>query len=93
MNTKVIVGNTKQVVTLQASNYRAAGGEGSIYVANGMAYKLYHEPDKKQFPAKKLQELSVIQNSQVIIPKELIFDAKDGKPLGYTCLLYTSRCV
>jgi len=84
MNTKVIVGNTKQVVTLQASNYRAAGGEAAIYVNNGMAYKLYHDPIHKQLPPKKMQELALIGSSQVVIPKEIIFDAKDGKPLGYT---------
>jgi hypothetical protein len=83
MNQKIKIGNGG-VITLGDKNYKASGGEGAIYVANGMAYKLYHEPDKKQFPAKKLQELSLIHNSQVIIPKELIFDAKDGKPLGYT---------
>ena len=83
MNQKIKIGNGG-IVTIGDKNYRASGGEGAIYVANGMVYKLYHEPDKKQFPAKKLQELSLIHNSQVIIPKELIFDAKDGKPLGYT---------
>ena len=84
MNTKVIVGNTKQVVTLQPSNYRAAGGEGAIYVNSGKAFKLYHEPDKKQFPIKKLQELSLIRNSQVVVPQDIIYDPQSGKPLGYT---------
>jgi len=81
---KVIIGNTKHVVTLQSSNYKAAGGEGAIYVANGMAYKLYHDPVHKQFSLQKMQELAAINNTQVIIPRDLIFDPKDGKPLGYT---------
>jgi len=84
MNTKIIVGNTKYIVTLQPSNYRASGGEGAIYVNNGKAFKLYHEPDKKQFPIKKLQELSLIHNAQVIIPQDIIYDPQSGKPLGYT---------
>lgn len=84
MDQKVIIGNTKSVVTLRPSNYKASGGEGSIYCANGMAYKLYHDPVHKQFPLQKLKELSLITNPQVIIPQELIYDPKDGSPLGYT---------
>jgi len=83
MNQKIKIGNGG-VLTLTDRQYKASGGEGSIYVNNGMAYKLYHDPDKKQFPSKKLQELSAITNSQVVIPQELIYDPKDGKPLGYT---------
>lgn len=83
MNQKIKIGNSG-IVTITDKNYKAAGGEGSIYVNSGMAYKLYHEPDKKQFPAKKLQELQLIQNSHVVIPKDIIYDPKDGKPLGYT---------
>ena len=66
-------------------NYVTSGGEGSIYkIDSSIIAKLYHEPDKKQFPTKKLRELSLIRNQQVIIPKDLIYDVKDGKPLGYT---------
>lgn len=83
MNQKIKIGNSG-IITLTDKNYKAAGGEASIYVANGMAYKLYHEPTKKQLPTKKMQELTAIGNSQVVIPQELIFDPKDGKPLGYT---------
>ena len=83
MNQKIKIGNGG-IITLTDKNYKASGGEASIYVANGMAYKLYHDPAKKQLPMKKMQELSLIGNSQVVVPKELIFDPKDGKPLGYT---------
>jgi len=83
MNQKIKIGNGG-VITLTDKNYKASGGEGSIYVSNGMAYKLYHEPDKKQFPQKKMQELGAITNSQVVIPQELIYDPATGKSLGYT---------
>lgn len=83
MNQKVKIASGG-VVTLTDKNYKASGGEAAIYVSNGMAFKLYHEPDKKQLPPKKMQELAAITNSQVVIPKEIIFDPKDGKPLGYT---------
>lgn len=83
MNQKIKIGNGG-VITLTDKNYKAAGGEAAIYVANGMVYKLYHDPTHKQLPPKKMQELSLITNPQVVVPKEIIFDPKDGKPLGYT---------
>ena len=83
MNQKIKIGNGG-VITITDKNYKAAGGEASIYVNNGMVYKLYHDPAHKQLPQKKMQELSLIGNPQVVVPKELIFDPKDGKPLGYT---------
>lgn len=83
MNQKVKIGNSG-VVTLTDKNYLAAGGEAAIYVANGMAYKLYHDPSNKMLPPKKMQELSLIQNKQVVVPQEIIFDPKSGQPLGYT---------
>ena len=83
MNQKVKIG-TGGIITLTDRNYKASGGEASIYVANDMVYKLYHDPAHKQLPPGKMKELGVITNSQVVIPQELIFDPKDGKPLGYT---------
>lgn len=83
MNQKIRIGNGA-IVTLTDRHYKASGGEASIYVHAGKAYKLYHEPDKKMLPALKMQELSLIPNAQVVIPKQVIYDAKDGKPLGYT---------
>jgi len=80
---KIVIGNTKQVVTLQSSQYKAAGGEGSIYVNAGMAYKIYHDPTKKQFPLNKLKELSLINDTQVVIPQQLIYDTS-GNSIGYT---------
>ena len=83
MNQKIKIGNGG-VITLTDKFYFASGGEASIYVTNGMAYKLYHEPTKKQLPLQKMKELATINNDQVIIPQELIYDAKNGNPLGYT---------
>lgn len=83
MNQKIKIGNGG-IITITDKNYKAAGGEAAIYVAGGMAYKLYHDPAHKQLPQKKMQELALIGNSQVVVPQELIFDPKDGKPLGYT---------
>lgn len=83
MNQKVKIGSGG-IITLTDKNYKASGGEGSIYCASGKAYKLYHDPVHTQFPLKKLQELSVITNPQVIIPQELIYHPNTGQSLGYT---------
>ena len=84
MNLKVKVGNGGALVTLQDKNYLASGGEAAIYVNGNMAYKLYHDPVHKLLPIQKIRELSAISNPNVIVPQELIYDAKDGSPLGYT---------
>jgi hypothetical protein len=84
MNQKIIVGAGGVTLTLTDKHYKAAGGEASVYVNGNSAYKLYHDPDAKMLPQKKMQELALITNPYVVIPKEVIYDAKSGKPLGYT---------
>lgn len=84
MNQKIRIGASGATLTLTDKNYKASGGEASIYVNGNKAYKLYHEPDTKMLPQKKMQELAVITNAQVVVPQEVIYDAKSGKPLGYT---------
>ena len=81
MNQKVKL--SKGIVTLTDKHYVAAGGEAAVYVNGGMAYKLYHDPADKMLPAKKMQELLAINNSQVVIPQEIIYDPSNSKPLGY----------
>lgn len=83
MNQKVKVGNGP-VITLTDKHYKAAGGEASIYVTNGMVYKLYHDPVHKQIPPKKIQELGAITNPNVVIPQNIVYDTKGGSPVGYT---------
>ena len=84
MNQKIRVGSGGVTLTLTDKHYKASGGEASIYVHNGKAYKLYHEPDKKMLPQKKMQELAAITNSQIILPQDVVYDATTAKPLGYS---------
>lgn len=84
MNQKIRIGSNGATLTLTDKHYKASGGEASIYVHNGKAYKLYHEPDKKMLPTKKMQELASIGNSQIVVPQEVVYDAAGGKALGYT---------
>lgn len=82
MNKKVKIGNGG-TFTISDKYYKAAGGEASIYVNGGKVFKIYHDANKT-LPAKKIKELSVIHNPQVVVPQDLIFDAATGDPLGYT---------
>ncbi len=84
MNQEIRIGSKGVTLKLTDKHYKASGGEASIYVHGSKAYKLYHEPDKKMLPPKKMQELATIGNPNVIIPQEVVYDVKTGKPLGYT---------
>jgi len=82
MNKKVKIGNNG-TFTITDKYYKTTGGEAAIYVNGGKVFKIYHDANKT-LPVKKMQELSAIHNSQVIVPQDLIFDATTGAPLGYT---------
>lgn len=84
MNQKIRIGTSGPTLTLTDKHYKASGGEASIYVQGGKAYKLYHDPDQKMLPLKKMQELTAITNSQVILPQDVVYEASSTKPLGYT---------
>lgn len=84
MNQKIKIGSSAVTLTLTDKHYKAAGGEASIYVHGGFAYKIYHEPKKKMLPVQKMTELKEIHNPQVIIPQEVIYDAATSEPLGYS---------
>jgi hypothetical protein len=84
MNHKIRIGSNGTTLTLNDRHYKASGGEASIYIHGNKAYKLYHEPDKKMLPPRKMQELAAITSPQVVLPKEVVYDAAKGIPLGYT---------
>lgn len=68
--------------SLTDSNYVASGGEGTVYkLNNDMAVKVYHDP-RKMLPTKKITELSLIKNKNVIAPIKIVKD-QQGTPIGY----------
>lgn len=91
MSTAPVSGNKKIVLegrgplTLRPSNYIAAGGEGSIYVAGDTAIKIYQDP-KNKIPWNKVPEkVSFFKQHQhpfVIAPQGLVTDVS-GSPIGY----------
>lgn len=69
-------------VQLDKSDFKAQGGEGSIYVKGAHAYKVYTDPLRAIRPA-KLQELSALTLPNIIRPLAIILDAKN-RVAGYS---------
>lgn len=84
-------------VELTQRHFKAKGGEGSIYVKDNTAYKIYEDP-KLMIPEGKIRELSALQDPNIIKPELPILDAKNHL-IGYTmkfvkdavalCMLFT----
>ncbi len=73
---------SKGDITLTQADFKAVGGQGSVYVKGGSAYKIYAEP-KQMIPLAKLHELSAITQANIIRPLEVVFD-QHNNAVGYT---------
>ena len=69
-------------IRLGKSDFKARGGEGSIYVKGSSAYKIYADPGRA-IPAAKIRELSALTLPNIIRPLEVLLDAKN-MPVGYS---------
>lgn len=69
-------------ISFNQNDFLAKGGQGSIYVKGSTVYKIYTD-HSEMFTQDKMNELSVITDKKVIVPKEFIYD-KDGKIVGFT---------
>ncbi|MET0650118.1 MAG: hypothetical protein ABW208_26210 [Pyrinomonadaceae bacterium] len=67
---------------LDKSDFKAQGGEGSIYVKGAHAYKVYTDPLRAIQPA-KLQELSALTLPNIIRPLAILLDAR-SRVAGYS---------
>lgn len=72
----------KGEIRLGASDFKAQGGEGSIYVKGSHAYKIYTDP-LRAIPRPKILELSALALPNIIRPLDLLLDAKN-RPIGYS---------
>lgn len=77
-------------VDLNQNNFKAQGGEGSIYIIDDVVYKICEEG--KMIPDGKFKELSVLNHEKIIKPEQIILDKK-GKKVGYTMRLVPNNSV
>lgn len=78
---KVFIKGKNKPIELNNGDFLAAGGEGKIYVKGTTVYKVC-EPGK-MIPEGKFAELSVLSDSHIIKPEDIIVDAKNQN-VGYT---------
>ena len=72
----------KGEIRLGKSDFKAQGGEGSIYVKGPNAYKIYADP-LRAIPPAKILELSTLTLQNIIRPLEVLLDTKN-RPVGYS---------
>lgn len=75
--------NGKKEVTLSQTNYKASGGEGTVYEKDGLAFKIYADP-KRMISVAKIQELNGIPCDNVLAPKDVLYDPSTKSPVGFT---------
>lgn len=78
---KVVI-KGKGSITLGKNNYKAAGGQGTVYCKDGVAYKIYHDPKKMVSPA-KIIELNKLKMSNVLAPQDILYD-ENNNTIGFT---------
>ena len=77
---KVFVKNIGNVELLD-SDFVASGGEADVYQKNKLAFKIYQDVSK-MIPEQKILELSKISATNVLKPKNVIYN--NNVPVGFT---------
>src|SRR5258708_13957677 len=72
----------KGEVILGKSDFIAQGGQGSVYVRNSIAYKIFTDP-QSMISVQKLSELATLSEPNIIRPLDLLLDHRN-LPVGYT---------
>lgn len=70
-------------VSLTQQHFVATGGQASVYVRDGLAFKIYTDP-KDTIPDAKFRALAAIQDPNVVKPTDVLIDPKSHQPIGYT---------
>jgi len=78
-----IQGSGRQV-RLNDSDFKASGGQASVYVQGSTAYKVYADPTQ-MIPPGKIQELHALTLPEIVRPKDVLLD-NAAAPVGYTML-------
>ena len=72
----------KGEVNLGQKDFVAQGGEKKIFAIGNTAYAVY-DPPSNMIPMGKIQELAVLKNPNIVVPQDVLLDAKN-RPIGYT---------
>lgn len=72
----------KGSIEINKGDFVNSGGFGDIYTKAGTAYKIYQNHNN-MIPEAKIRELSVLKNSNIIKPENVLID-NNNKPVGYT---------
>lgn len=78
---KVFVKGKSKAIELNNADFLAQGGEGKIYVKNDTVYKICEAG--KMIPEGKFTELSVLTDSHIVRPEQILVDAKNVN-VGYS---------
>ena len=73
--------NGGEPLTLTQKDFKAAGGEGRIFLKNSRAYKVYIDPSK-MIPTQKIKELAALDKPYIFKPENLLMDRK-GNVVGH----------
>lgn len=69
-------------IDLTDKHYKAEGGQAKIYVRDGIAYKIFHDPSKMIAPA-KIRELSQLKLANVLAPQHVVKNSQ-GREVGFS---------
>ncbi len=78
-----IITKNSSIVNLTDKDYLGEGGQGKVFVKNGLIYKIYHDPSDV-IPEEKIKELSPLKKHlNILAPKELVYN-KNSRPIGFS---------
>lgn len=82
MSLKVFIRGKRSPVTLTKNDFVTQGGEASIYVRQGLVFKV-HLDRKRVTSDAKIRELTELDRDEIVRPMDVIVDQNDV-PLGFT---------
>ena len=70
-------------VYLKDTDFKARGGQGTVYLKNGLIYKIYHDINML-IPEQKIYELQTLKEiNEIVMPDSSIYDTL-GQRIGFT---------
>ncbi|MBF0118835.1 MAG: serine/threonine protein kinase [Desulfobacterales bacterium] len=88
---EVFIKGKGNIIKLLDSDYIGEGGEAKVYGKDGIAYKIYHDI-QKLIPEAKIKELSLLDNSCIIRPENVLIN-KNKSYIGFTMRLLPENFV